>query len=1037
MSSDAEHEKKEADEFLMWRDLIFPHFENDQKKAVESIYRVLHPLLIAGHIRTVIDSGCGSGEILVGIATKLKNELEFRDKCHWKPDGKKREITDYKFLGFDRNECEVNKAQEKAKTLNKSSELVTFMQLTLGGSPTSESGELILKIVDRADPHKRPLGWQYVCLIITGHTLPYADVWLRTIQAIREGWTVPKFIFYDICATFDEAIEAINNAGKQDNGEKKYEEPQIILDSKDTKITHECWTILERITQGKVMENVVKAANGKLLFVRCSKSIRDSDKIRRTFDLYVVADGEIKGSGPYELFGEKQMNMKPEAFQDELRASKKYSLRLVEKVSYTGGYTPLVGYLCTLQVWQETVMNNAYLQAVRNLLQEDLFAKGTDPKKYDDWNPLCKLRSLVGVVAIQPFDSYHTYGRYVPISVWRKDGNDLKEDNTCCEDSLLGNADTINRSVILDFTSTPPTPHDHETIKNGSTGPEGRSSNDDTEQIKYLPSPSLRNAILHEGSVSNVRSLANHDQFRFCDFDAETQQIAINEVKGAVDQQRDFFILPVFYGTLPLFCLIFNFSEIPTNIIRQETYDLMLTSIRSLVKSKLTEAKLKSFLVRFASEAINTFVTMKADTDDAFAKNSQTRKMTSDETRKVLEKYFKMVLNKPWYSWADMVPTKRVIESLVAQEENDVLGKVWNDALKAAFADPFLKCFIWLKNVHFFEDDPALGNGNGHARTINLHVDRVNELLTNIHLDKDSLAGLVTDDADWMNNDALKVFTWADKGDVRKDPHVEWLFKMLNSIKSKHDCDLCSLASSTDCNKKGLFSQQDVDFNKLKGVWRGGDGGASVFSRFSVWGVLGWVEMYGGPKVVITSDDNSYVNRVICCSHADAFFSSDGKEVDFCTAPSDRIEELRKCLLYMLPIVKVKQYTLTIAISKQEASRSSSCEGTVAVDFKLCFECSVKNQSDEGDSTRLFKEYVRDHFGLEEAIWKESVDGELEKVVHKWPLLKKLVVSFVLLCYKKMPSPPPKGLDLKKPVEWGFIDGKSFKLTPEFGGNIT
>ena len=102
IQGDAAHKR-----FFDIRKRVFPDFQSDQIQAAEAIYGLLHPYLMRGQIRTIIDLGCGTGEILSYICRKLKGEIDFRHECksYTTPS-----ISDYRFLGVEQSQHELDVA---------------------------------------------------------------------------------------------------------------------------------------------------------------------------------------------------------------------------------------------------------------------------------------------------------------------------------------------------------------------------------------------------------------------------------------------------------------------------------------------------------------------------------------------------------------------------------------------------------------------------------------------------------------------------------------------------------------------------------------------------------------------------------------------------------------------------------------------------------------------------------------------------------------------------------------------------------------
>ena len=200
---------------LALRGKVYPSFEADQKKAAASIYKRLHPLILSKQITTIIDWGCGTGEILSSIKGHIDDELSLRKAedeagsgSSKKPGQEEDKIIVY-YIGLDEDANEIASAKARCPSI------------------TWQEGKAE-EFLDYKTTDGNNVDWSRTCVICTGHTLPHFIDWNK-IENILNTYS-PKFFLFDLFHTFDEAIRTARQGIPHNEAMAWYVTPDDIVD---------------------------------------------------------------------------------------------------------------------------------------------------------------------------------------------------------------------------------------------------------------------------------------------------------------------------------------------------------------------------------------------------------------------------------------------------------------------------------------------------------------------------------------------------------------------------------------------------------------------------------------------------------------------------------------------------------------------------------------------------------------------------------------------------------------------------------------
>ena len=159
-------------------DAPHPDFVVKQKRVANRIFRVLHPLIHQDAITTIIDLGCGTGEILSCLHSLIKTEMAAENKNE-----------SIRMVGVDKDEHQI----AKAKTVSQG--LLSFQVLNVESFDDLLSGTT------------KPIqDWSKTCIICTGNTFPLFRWKWKSVSQHSLNKPFPKYILLDFSDTSDHVL---------------------------------------------------------------------------------------------------------------------------------------------------------------------------------------------------------------------------------------------------------------------------------------------------------------------------------------------------------------------------------------------------------------------------------------------------------------------------------------------------------------------------------------------------------------------------------------------------------------------------------------------------------------------------------------------------------------------------------------------------------------------------------------------------------------------------------------------------------------
>jgi SAM-dependent methyltransferase len=357
------------------RNNLFPHFIDDQKRAAESIYNILHPIINAGKIDRIIDLGCGTGEIIQEMKLLVDSEASVP-----------RTIS---FIGIDCDNSEIQIAKGEAKRRGLSE--ILFL---------CDSAENFL---DSIEENERDLST--TCLLMTGHTMPHFD-WLKFKKNVLQR--KPKYLFYDLFHTFDRVLTELEskNIDQYVEEEKKFDsDNKVLYVTRTTKLS------TEKINRAIFRYEYSNCFPSEIINNRClpSKECKGAECDLHNKCLELKFEIEPKSE-----FAVTQSFKKSNVINAMLS---KMEYMVESDFTYVAGYGYMKGYFYVDRSHEAKIINNAYYSAANQLLYR-LFSES----RYSSLADMRQTANVITAVIIKPFDSYFTFAKYSDLTLFQKPG---------------------------------------------------------------------------------------------------------------------------------------------------------------------------------------------------------------------------------------------------------------------------------------------------------------------------------------------------------------------------------------------------------------------------------------------------------------------------------------------------------------------------------------------------------------------------------------------------------------------------------------
>jgi len=584
--------KDDYAKLLEFREALFPEFRADQVAAAEFIADLIHGEVHRGTINTMVDVGCGTGEILNCLKTKLQKDNHII-RC----------------IGIDCSEGEIRQAER--------SNGCEFLCL---------AAEELLSLDHML---KQPIKWPRTLLLSVGHTVPHFENFEVFLEAVRT--LQPALLLVDFYYNWDKTVKQFREG---DGEQRKCEPRQITIPAYETYVL-----------------TTVKPADS----TRVERGIQ---KIDPRIDPRVASPLVDLG------FWTSQALRSSEEFEHDFVSAGYLPER--SGLGYHGGYGRMSASLLSWSSRIAESMNSAYYTIVAGFVNQ-LFADEL-------------IRSEMGkfatkaVAVVLPFDRRKVFARYLSITT-----------NVVAPDALME-------------------------VQGIGAGKAGLA----TARGLYM-------TLLAQVSSSMVipfARLEDHPQLTNNDRDLDkAEQEFFAATRQGVAEAAGYFVVPVYFASLPLFCVVLSFPSwlVGKDVNRQQDVGLLAdlhTKLRQEVE-RLFESKVLIPFIQSALPELEANGTL-----DSCAAIKEIREAISCNQER------------PWKSWLLTIPSIPIRELRNVQGQQNQLDEMLRRAEESALSDVMVRIANWFRDGRFFEWDGR--NTDPHEKCTDVHLGRLSRMLADI-----------------------------------------------------------------------------------------------------------------------------------------------------------------------------------------------------------------------------------------------------------------------------------------------------------------
>jgi SAM-dependent methyltransferase len=226
---------EEYAEFVGRRSAILPDFDSRQERAAQNIYDLLAPFVRNGEIDTIVDLGCGTGEILVSLRDKFSKDLAALS------------FGGLSLVGLDFSASEVDQAKSNVIKAGTAEGPVTIEFVHCDGSDIFLD-DLAASLGHRFSSRVK----SRMAVLCTGHTIfhfSYLPELFRRMQSAPER---PKLWLVDVYRSWDHALEVCKT--------REFLEPRSVQSSGDKRIINVLFTRRSKTSPAMVERGLYELA---------------------------------------------------------------------------------------------------------------------------------------------------------------------------------------------------------------------------------------------------------------------------------------------------------------------------------------------------------------------------------------------------------------------------------------------------------------------------------------------------------------------------------------------------------------------------------------------------------------------------------------------------------------------------------------------------------------------------------------------------------------------------------------------------------
>lgn len=549
-------------------------------------------------------------------------------------------------------------------------------------------------------PRSLPAGlnWNNTALLIMAHTWFHFDqeCLIKTILTLR-----PALLLVDVYSSWNSVIAQLY--GKNESSLMEHGRPP--------ENGRTFWLKTERIesTEPKVIRGIWSEASGcdgEWLF----RTIQSAHTTEEIF-------GGVEKTAELALQIKKQPSKIPgEVLRKGRTAGKLVNPRDKEvgfvrqrAVHHQTGWGAMDCHVLVARDPDAGILNEAFFQVIGNVIQDSVVKQEAPNAErirtmlslFDDPSVKKAMRGSREAMVILPFDPCMAFTRIVPLS---------KIKSEICEHSLLiehpSRAQTHYPSANAVFQTCL-----------------ARSSSAQAFATGWAP----------DYQLTAVDCAIEELELRVLGLNSSDRRMMKRGRWGDEKEYPSYFMLPIYFGSLPLFCLALKFPK-PFEPATT-AFDVFYSSLRSLhdgIMVMLTDEVIGTRILRPWLELILQS-SFQAD---------RCRGMTSgtvDEKLARVEEYMfgsalkrnGGVVGKPWKSWILGLPSYPINMMASVQAQNNRLWNIWKNERRIAEMNPSLRISHWFQEAHFFAALDGGDDGPHDKWRPDVHLTRL-ELLRNI-----------------------------------------------------------------------------------------------------------------------------------------------------------------------------------------------------------------------------------------------------------------------------------------------------------------